>query len=126
MTNLLWVGCGGFIGSVCRYSLNGLIERSLSQPWLPYGTMVVNLLGCFLIGLLSGLSEVKQFLSPELQLMIFIGVLGGFTTFSTFGYQSYGLAKNGDLSAALFNIAVHVVFGLFAVWLGDYLAKLSL
>jgi len=123
MTNLLWVGCGGFIGSICRYSLNGLIQRFLTQPWLPYGTLVINLLGCFLIGLLSGLSEMRQFLSPEFRLMVFIGLLGGFTTFSTFGYESYGLAKNGDFSATLFNIAIHVIFGLFAVWLGDYIAK---
>jgi fluoride exporter len=126
MTNLLWVGCGGFIGSICRYSLNGLIQRFLTQPWLPYGTLVINLLGCFLIGLLSGLSEMRQFLSPEFRLMVFIGLLGGFTTFSTFGYESYGLAKNGDFSATLFNIAIHVIFGLFAVWLGDYIAKFNL
>ena len=126
MTNLLLVGCGGFIGSICRYSLNGLIQRFLSQPWLPYGTLVINLLGCFLIGLLSGLSEMRQFLSPEFRLMVFIGLLGGFTTFSTFGYESYGLAKNGDFSATLFNIAIHVIFGLFAVWLGDYIAKFNL
>ena len=123
MTNLLWVGCGGFIGSICRYSLNGLIQRFLTQPWLPYGTLVINILGCFLIGLLSGLSEMRQFLSPEFRLMVFIGLLGGFTTFSTFGYESYGLAKNGNFSATLFNIAIHVIFGLFAVWLGDYIAK---
>ena len=123
MTNLLWVGCGGFIGSICRYSLNGLIQRFLTQPWLPYGTLVINLLGCFLIGLLSGLSEMRQFLSPEFRLMVFIGLLGGFTTFSTFGYESYGLAKNGNFSAMLFNIAIHVIFGLFAVWLGDSIAK---
>jgi fluoride exporter len=123
MTNLLLVGCGGFIGSICRYSLNGLIQRFLSQPWLPYGTLVINILGCFLIGLLSGLSEMRQFLSPEFRLMVFIGLLGGFTTFSTFGYESYGLAKNGNFSATLFNIAIHVIFGLFAVWLGDYIAK---
>lgn len=126
MTNILWVGCGGFIGSVCRYSLNGFIQRFLSQPWLPYGTLVVNLLGCFLIGLLNGLTEVREFISPELRLMIFIGLLGGFTTFSTFGYESYGLAKNGNLSASLFNIAIHIVFGLFAVWLGDYIAKFNI
>ena len=126
MTNLLWVGCGGFIGSICRYSLNGLIQRFLTQPWLPYGTLVINLLGCFLIGLLSGLSEMRQFLSPEFRLMVFIGLLGGFTTFSTFGYESYGLAKNGNFSATLFNIAIHVIFGLFAVWLGDYIAKFNL
>jgi len=123
MGNLLWVGIGGFIGSVCRYSVNSVIQRLLSQPLFPYGTLAVNLIGCFLIGFLGGMSDIRHYFSPELRLLVFMGALGGFTTFSTFGYESFNMARNGNITATLLNIGIHVVLGLVAVWFGDFLAR---
>jgi CrcB protein len=116
--NLLLVGVGGFIGSIGRYVLAGAIHQVLHSATFPYGTMVVNILGCFVIGCLNGLAETRQMLSPELRLFLLIGVLGGFTTFSTFGYETMALLRDSQIGAALANVLVQVTVGLLCVWLG--------
>ena len=123
MSNLLFVGLGGFTGSVLRYLSNQAIYQTMNKPWLPYGTLFVNILGCFLIGFLHGFFETRQVINLETRAFIFVGVLGGFTTFSTFGYESFGFLKNGQLFASLSNILLHIVLGLLAVWLGDLFSK---
>jgi CrcB protein len=75
-------------------------------------------LGCFLIGLISGLAELRSLLSPEWRMFLLIGLLGGFTTFSTFGYETIALVRDGAFLTALANVLVQVVLGLSAVWLG--------
>lgn len=120
---LLWIGLGGFIGAISRYSLSGLIYRLFSDPWMPYGTMACNVLGCFLIGLLGGLSESRQLFSPEVRLFLFIGLLGGFTTFSSFGIETFNLIREGQWFVSLMNVILSVVLGLTAVWLGFILIK---
>ena len=125
MVKILLVGTGGFLGSVFRYLLGGLVYRVLAaKPGFPYGTLVVNLLGCFLIGFVSGLAENRQILNPELRVLILIGLFGGFTTFSTFGYESFGLARDGELLYLFSNIFFHIVFGIAAVWLGNIVSRL--
>ena len=116
------VGLGGFIGALCRYGLAGVVHRGLPQTTFPVGTLVVNLLGCLLIGYLAGLADSRQLFAPELRLFAFIGLLGGFTTFSTFGYETVALARDTGYLQAAVNVGLHVVLGLMLVWLAYSLA----
>ena len=122
MGKILWVGFGGFFGSIGRYLLSGYIQHLMKGTGFPYGTLVVNLIGCLLIGFLSQWVGARGFLSPETRLFIFMGLLGGFTTFSTFSNETMNLWQAGESVAALSNVAVHVVLGLGAAWLGHVLA----
>ena len=88
------------------------------------GTLAVNVLGCFLIGLLHGMAETRSLLGPDIRIFLFIGVLGGFTTYSTFGFESLALLKDGAILKASLNIILHVLLGLIAVWIGDILGRL--
>ena len=118
MLNLVYVGVGGFIGSIGRYLVTGAVYQIFPNSYLPIGTAVVNILGCFLIGFLSGLTELRQLLSPELRIFLLIGLLGGFTTFSTFGYETIASLRTGEFVSALANVLIQVIVGLSAVWLG--------
>ncbi|MHB1948382.1 MAG: fluoride efflux transporter CrcB [Gammaproteobacteria bacterium] len=118
MINILIVGIGGFIGSVFRYLLNIWIYNLQDYPVFPFGTMAVNLIGCFVIGILAGLAEYSEAFTPELRLFLFIGVLGGFTTFSSYGYDTFNLLRNGQILFAILNVTVQTFIGLGAVWLG--------
>lgn len=118
MYNILLVGIGGFIGSILRYLVNLGIYRLLEYPTFPFGTMIVNLTGCLIIGLLGGFAENRAGFSPELRLFLFIGILGGYTTFSSFGYDTLGLLRDSQLFYAFLNVAVQVVVGMAAVWIG--------
>jgi len=118
MRELLLVGAGGFLGSVGRYVLSGLAHRILPAAAMPVGTMIVNVLGCGVLGFLGGMMDARQILGPGLRLFLFLGVLGGFTTFSTFGYETLALARDGDHLRAGANVVLTVVLCLVAVWLG--------
>ncbi len=125
MINILLVGAGGFIGSVFRYIFGKTVHALLQQyPWFPFGTLTVNVIGCLLIGFLAGLSESRHLFSPEARLFVFVGVLGGFTTFSSFGYETFILARDVQLSAALVNVGLHLIIGIGAVWLGNILSRM--
>jgi len=119
---MLLVGLGGFLGAILRYSIGGYVQDWSGSVTFPYGTLAVNLLGCFTIGFLSYLANIRGALSPETRTFLIIGFLGSFTTFSTFANESTGLFLDGELPVALLNIAAHVTFGVFAVWLGRTLA----
>ena len=92
----------------------------------PYGILAVNVAGCFSIGVLGGLASAYGFLGPSsgARAFLFMGFLGGFTTFSAFGYDTLILSQEGEVALALANIALHVLLGLGAVWLGYRLALL--
>jgi fluoride exporter len=119
------VGVGGFLGALARFGLSGLVHRYPGTSGFPYGTLVVNLLGCLLIGVFAGLTEGRQVMSPELRIFALIGVLGGFTTFSTFGYESFMLLRNAEFLRVMVNVGVHVVAGLALVWLGYAVATME-
>lgn len=123
MLRILLVGAGGFAGSVFRYLLSGLVYRFWGNGAVPVGTLAVNITGCFLIGLLGGLTETRQFFSPETRVFLLIGLLGGFTTFSTFGYETFHLMRAGQMPAMLLNVILHVILGVGAVWAGYILAR---
>jgi CrcB protein len=116
VTNLLLVGAGGFLGSMGRYLVSTLAYRA-AGPTFPLGTLIVNVAGCFAIGVLDFLVE-KQSIAPQTRLFLMTGILGGFTTFSAFGNEAMGLARGGEFRLASFNVAAHVLLGLGAVWAG--------
>jgi len=97
----------------------------LDKPWFPVGTLAVNVFGCLVIGFLGGIAEQRRVFDPEFRLFVFVGILGGFTTFSAFAYETASLAQDGRLPGALLNIALQVMIGLAAVWVGGLLARLA-
>ena len=121
MRDLLLVGSGGFLGSVARYYLSGLVLHASGATRYPWGTLVVNTLGCVVIGMLASLAEYRHIFSPATRLLVFTGILGGFTTYSAFAYESYFLARERLWLAAASNVGLHLVLGLGGVWLGHRL-----
>ena len=112
------VGCGGFLGAVLRYALSGFVHRQLAFTTFPVGTLAVNLAGCLAIGVLAGLADARQLLGPELRAFAMIGLLGGFTTFSSFGFETFALLRDGEHARAALNVVLQVLLGLAGVWLG--------
>jgi fluoride exporter len=118
LTNILLVGFGGFIGSVLRYLASGYVQQSAKSIDFPFGTLAVNVIGCFIIGFLAQLAEDRGVFTSESRLLVFTGFLGGFTTFSSFGNETLNLARNSQMLNAFANVGANVILGLFAVWLG--------
>ncbi|MFQ5957428.1 MAG: fluoride efflux transporter CrcB [Candidatus Brocadiales bacterium] len=123
-TLTMWVGFGGFLGSVMRYWLTYGTQKLLGVTF-PYGTLVENLMGCYLIGLFGTIAEERIFLSPSLRQFLFIGILGGFTTFSSFSYEALELFKERSFLLGSLYIGGHYVFCLLFAWLG-YITVLRL
>jgi CrcB protein len=119
---LFLAGIGGFIGSSLRYAVTGYVQTWSRSIDFPYGTLAVNLIGCFLIGFLSQLAESRGVLTAESRTFVFIGILGGFTTFSAFGNETMNLWREGENLLATANIAAHLLLGLGAVWASRALA----
>lgn len=124
MLNILLVGIGGALGSIARYLTSGWVQAVTKSIDFPFGTLAVNLLGCFVIGFLAQLAEARGAFTSESRVFIFIGVLGGFTTFSSFGNETLNLARAGEIWNAFANLGANVVIGLVAVWLGRISAYL--
>ncbi len=118
MTNILLIGIGGFIGSILRYLASGYVQQASKSIDFPYGTLVVNVLGCFIIGFLAQLAEERGVFTNQSRLFVFTGFLGGFTTFSAFGNETFNLARDSQMMNAFANVGANVVLGLIAVWLG--------
>jgi CrcB protein len=116
MYKLVLIALGGLIGTLSRYALSTWVDER-AQSSIPYGTVVVNLAGCFVAGFLFPLLE-QATVSPELRLAVFTGFLGGFTTFSAYALQTVALARNGTLSTATANVLISNIAGLMLVWLG--------
>ena len=119
MSECLAVGAGGFLGAVCRY-LIGLIPV---KEWMvfPIKTFLINLAGCFAIGIIAALASKHSLLPPRLVLFLQAGVCGGFTTFSSFALETHGLIKNGNLWIAILYAVSSVALGILAVYLGQKL-----
>ena len=120
MYTLLLVGLGGFIGATLRYILGGWIQSSFVN--FPVGTLVINTTGSFFIGLIMYLSEYQGMFSDETRIFLTIGILGGFTTLSTFGYESFRLLEDSKLSLMAINVVSTVLFSIMAVYLGKIVA----
>ena len=125
MEKLLLVGLGGFLGATLRYGIGGLIGRLKAGWTFPLETLLINVAGCLAIGALTGWAESRGVFSGATRAFLFIGVLGGFTTFSSFGYETFQLMRDGQWSPAMLSVALQVVLGLGAVWAGHRLSLLA-
>jgi fluoride exporter len=119
---LLFVGIGGFTGSILRYVISGGIQQLTQSTSFSYGTLAVNVVGCLVIGILSQLAESYGLLTAETRALLITGVLGGFTTFSTFSNETMNLFRDSENLLGLINIGAHIFLGLGAVWMGRTLA----
>ena len=122
-SNILLVGLGGGIGSILRYLSQKWVNESYEHNF-PLATFLVNVFGCFLIGILYALGEKGNILSPQSRLLLVTGFCGGFTTFSTFAFENMNLLRVGDNFSFLLYAVGSVVFGIAAVYIGSLLIKL--
>jgi len=118
MTRLWLIGLGGFLGSVARYLLSGTVQALLRSETFPFGTLAVNVLGCFAVGLVSYWADARGAFTADTWAIIVVGVLGGFTTFSAFGNETINLVRDAELGLALTNVLAHMLVALGAVWAG--------
>lgn len=117
MTNYVLVALGGGLGAALRYWLQGLVHARTGAGF-PYGTLAVNVFGCLVIGVLMVSFEERFLATPGLRLFLTVGILGGFTTFSSFSYETLALSRDGDFLLALANVGFSVVSCLLATWAG--------
>ena len=122
MRDLLWIGVAGALGAVARYGVGVFAQRSIGTHFA-YGTLIANVLGCFLLALLMTLGLSSELIPKTLKLALGTGFLGAFTTFSTFGYETLACAEKGHWRLAAANIAANLVVGLLAAWLGWTLGR---
>ena len=116
----LYVALGGAIGSVARFAMAGAIDRGIGAAF-PYGTVIVNITGCFVIGLFAMLTgpNGRVLIPPDFRQFFMVGVCSGYTTFSSFSLQTLALAQDGDMRRASLNVFVSVAFCLLGVYLGS-------
>lgn len=115
---MFYVALGGAIGSVLRFKTVGAVMQQLVIGVFPIGTFVVNLLGCFLIGILAGVGERFSWLTDDVRLLLITGVLGGFTTFSAFGLETFNLFRRGEILTAAAYVTLSTLLGLLCVGIG--------
>lgn len=113
----IFIALAGLVGTLVRYWLAGFVARQYGETF-PWGTLTVNLVGSFLAGAMYYLAQERFLMSPTLRTIIFIGLLGGFTTFSSYGLQTFTLLRDGQIGLATLNVAVSNVLGLLMVWAG--------
>ena len=123
MNNLIILGLGGFLGAISRHLLSGYVQNMFRQSDFPYGTLAVNILGCFILGLLTHAAGAKGLLDAQTRLFLMVGFVGAFTTFSTFSVESAGLFQNGQNAAGMLNILGSNLLGLVFVMIGQSVAS---
>ena len=116
------IGAGGFTGAILRFVVSSWVQARSGSIVFPFGTLAVNMIGCLLIGFLTFLVETRSMFSMETRSFILIGLLGAFTTFSTFGNETLGLIRDSRLDLAVFNAGFQVIVGVGMVWLGRVIA----
>jgi CrcB protein len=124
VNHILFVGLGGFAGAICRFLLSGAVQRLVPAAVVPWGTLVVNILGCALIGALAAIGESRAIFSDSVRLFLLTGLLGGFTTFSAFALETMSLVRNDHGLQALAHVGLHMVLCLAAVAVGDALTRM--
>lgn|SRR2546425_1012845 len=122
MQKVFLIGLAGLIGTLGRYGLSGIIARRFGETF-PTGTLVVNVAGCFFAGFLFYLMQERFLVNQTLRMVVMIGFLGGFTTFSSFGLQTFTLVRDGEFWFAAMNMVGSNLLGLLMVWAGYTLAK---
>ena len=121
--NLLYIGTGGFIGAILRYSISKLINQKFPFASIPYGTLFVNITGAFILAYLMSLSIHKMEVSKEVILFFGTGMLGAFTTFSTFMYESISMIENSNFMFSAIYISISIIAGVFSSYFGYILGR---
>ena len=124
MERVLLAGAGGFLGSALRYLVATWLLRTRGGGAFPLETFVINVTGCLVIGLLSGLADTRGFFPGPSRTFVFVGILGGYTTVSTLGFETFRLLREGQPAIAALSAGGQLVAGLLAVWMGDAAARL--
>jgi len=123
MLKILMVAVGGSIGATTRYLFSTWAAERFGANF-PYGTLIVNVIGCFIIGIFMTMTTERLIVSPYWRLLITVGFVGGLTTFSSFSYETFRLVEDADMIMALYNIALNLVLGFLATWIGIGAARL--
>jgi len=118
------VGLGGSLGAILRFVVEACVNSLISKSIFPFGTLIVNLLGCLVIGFLFGVIVVSGRIGPRARLLFITGFLGALTTFSSFGYETFELITRHEITTALLSVLVQVLVGIFAVWAGYVFSRL--
>jgi fluoride exporter len=121
----LLVALGGAFGATARYVVADLVHRAMS-PFFPWGTFIVNVSGCFVFGLVAGLGDARGVVTPNVRAFVLVGILGGYTTFSSFTFETMSLARGGQIPQALANVLGQVTLGLLAYWAAWALVQATL
>ncbi|MEK6794271.1 MAG: fluoride efflux transporter CrcB [Spirochaetota bacterium] len=124
MDKIVYIALGGSIGAVSRYLVSAASQKYLSSI-APWGTFIVNVSGCFIIGFLWSFVE-ERIISPNVRLFLFTGVLGGYTTFSSFGLETFNLLRDGEMRLGVMNVLMSVVLGIGCVFLGYVLGRVMI
>ncbi|HJQ32988.1 MAG TPA: fluoride efflux transporter CrcB [Pyrinomonadaceae bacterium] len=124
MLRITLVGLAGLAGTLCRYWLSGAVVRRYGEEF-PWGTLAVNVAGCFVVGLLYQLLQERGDVSETARAAVFVGLLGGFTTFSSYGLQTFTLLREGRVGFAALNVVASNLLGLLMVYAGYWLARLA-
>ena len=122
MQKIILIGLAGLAGTLLRYWLSGYVARQYGETF-PWGTIVINLIGCLVTGAVFYVTEERFMVNPTVRAVILIGLLGGFTTFSAYGLQTFVLLRDGEYVLATLNIITSNVLGMFMVWAGYALGK---
>ena len=122
MQKTIFIALAGLVGTLLRYWLSGFVARQYGETF-PWGTLAVNLIGCLVAGVVFFLTEERFLLSPTVRTVILIGLLGGFTTFSSYGLQTFTLLRDGEFGLAILNVITSNILGLFMVWIGYVLGR---
>ncbi len=123
LKTILWVGLGGFIGANLRYAIGSWVDTHWYAAGFPLGTFVINVSGAFVLGFLATFLSEVILSAPHTRLLLTVGLLGAYTTFSTFSFESVKLLEEGYWLQALLNMAGSVVMAVIAAWLGIILAR---
>jgi CrcB protein len=121
--NIVLVFLGGGLGAMARYGMQGVVYRWMGAAF-PYGTLVVNIVGSFLIGALMSASESRFLLNPSLRIFLAIGILGGFTTFSSFSFETVSMIRDGEYLFAAMNVGASIALCLFFTYVGTLVARI--
>lgn len=122
MADWVWVAAGGAAGSTLRYFAATWVQRRAGADF-PLGTLAVNVAGCVLLGFIQHFATQSEALSPTARIALTVGFLGGLTTYSTFGFETFKLIEAGALATAALNVGAQLAFGIAGVWLGTVGAR---
>jgi len=123
MLKVMIVAVGGGIGATTRYLVSTWAAEKFGTNF-PYGTLIVNVVGCFIIGAFMTLTTERLIVSPYWRLLVTVGFVGGLTTFSSYSYETFKLLQDADVLMAIYNLLGNVIIGFFATWLGISVARL--